>query len=128
MNISFALTTDQVRHGFATGEILKDVTRRLGWLKLRAGQRLQACRQCQGLKRGEHPEVLGTIEVVRVDRIPLWRITSEDVSREGFPGRSPEWFIEFFCGTHQPCTPQTEVTRIEFRYLTPALSPSPAAR
>ena len=29
-NISFALSTSQVCHGFASGEILKDVTRRLG--------------------------------------------------------------------------------------------------
>jgi hypothetical protein len=125
-NISFSLTTDQVRHAFATGEILKDVTRRLGWLKLEEGDRLRACRKCMGRKPGEPLDVLGVIEVVSARRERLNAITDDDVRREGFPGRSREWFIDFFCRTHkdpqtgQRATGATLVTRIEFRYVTSA--------
>jgi len=122
-NISFSLTTDQVRHGFATGEILKYVTRRLGWLKLKVGDRLRACAKCMGLKKGQKPDVLGIIEVVSVRREPLNAITADDVRREGFPDQSPEWFITFFSSTHKDpvtraqATGDTIVTRIEFRYV-----------
>lgn len=123
MNISFSLTTHQVRHGFETGEILKDVTRRLGWLKLKAGDRLQACEKCMGLKKGEPLVVLGTIEVVSVRRERLDAITDDDVVREGFFAQDAAWFIAFFCRTHKDpltkkaATGATLVTRIEFRYM-----------
>jgi hypothetical protein len=122
-NISFALTTEQVRYGFATGEILKDVTRRIGWLNLREGMKLRACVKCMGLKKGQKPEVLGTIAVVSVRREPLLVITPDEVKREGFPGKSPKWFIKLFARTHKdprtkaPARPSTVVTRIEFRYV-----------
>jgi capsid protein len=46
-NISFSMTESQFLDGS------KDVTRRLGWLTLQAGDHLMACRKCQGLKPGE---------------------------------------------------------------------------
>lgn len=44
-------------------------------------------------------------------------ITADDVAAEGFPGDSPDGFVEFFCATHKGATAETEVTRIEWRYL-----------
>ena len=122
-NISFALTTEQVRHGFAGGTIQKDVTRRLGWLKLKAGDRLRACVKCMGLKKGQKPEVLGIIEVVSVRREPLHFITADDVRREGFRDKGREWFIAMFRKSHKnprtrkPIQRRHIVTRIEFRYV-----------
>ncbi len=31
--------------------------------------------------------------------------------------RWPSEFVEMFCKTHKGCTPETEVTRIEFEYV-----------
>jgi hypothetical protein len=70
-----------------------------------------------GLRRGESPERITTVEVVSVRREPLDAVTRADVAAEGFPHRSPTWFVMFFCSTHPGCTPQTEVTRIQWRYL-----------
>ena len=113
--MSFALTTDQVR------DRTKTLTRRLGWRHLKAGDRLTAVTKAQGLKKGEHPEVLAQIEVVSVRREPLCAITAEEIVREGFGEQfadlhHPVQFIAFFCRTHQ-CEPSAEVARIEFRYL-----------
>lgn len=109
-NISFMLTTEQVR----TRQ--KTVTRRLGWQTLKRGDVLNACVKCMGLKPGEKVERLATIRVLDVQRVPLWRITNDDVEREGFPGKSAEWFIEMFT-REMKVKPSTEVTRIEFEYL-----------
>jgi hypothetical protein len=111
MNIAFSLTTSQVRSQ------TKTVTRRLGWLKLQPGKKLYAVEKSQGLKKGEHVNYLALIEVVSVRREPLHRITQADVIAEGFPDLTPAEFIPFFCQGHRGCTPETEVTRIEFRYL-----------
>ena len=108
-SLSFALTEPQ----FIDGS--KDVTRRLGWLRLKAGDRLRAVRKAMGLKKGEKAHVLGEIEVVSVRREPLSWITGEDVIREGFPAMTPIEFIAFFCKSHAGCSPATEITRIEFR-------------
>ena len=53
MNISFAITTAQVKNE------TKDVTRRTGWWRLRAGQVLQPVEKSQGLRRGEHVRQIG---------------------------------------------------------------------
>jgi hypothetical protein len=42
--------------------------------------------------------------------------TSQDVEREGFDEWEASVFVEFFC-EHMNCKPDTEVTRIEWRYL-----------
>jgi hypothetical protein len=58
------------------------------------------------------------VEVVDVRRERLSAITDDDVEREGFDIN--EWvasdFVEFLC-EHMNCMPDTQVTRIEWRYL-----------
>lgn len=110
-NISFALTAAQFRARS------KDVTRRLGWLDVRAGDRLMGCEKCMGRKPGEPLIRLGAIEVVAVRRVRLDTITAADVAREGFPEMTPAEFVAFFCASHKGCTPRSVVTRIRFRYL-----------
>lgn len=117
VNISFSLTTRQFEVR------AKDVTRRLGWNKLRSGQVLTAIEKGQGLKKGEHVNPLGRIVVKSVRRERLARMVeransygSSEVIREGFPEMSPAEFVDMFC-KHNGCSPETEVTRIEFSYL-----------
>lgn len=116
-NISFALTIRQIR------ERSKDVTRRLNWVDLKPGQRLQGCEKCQGLKPGEPLVRLAVIEVVSVRREPLRRMLDDprygrrEVRREGFGEMSRQEFVSFFCASHHKCTPDTTITRIEFRYV-----------
>lgn len=109
--MSFMLTTEQVTSR------TKDVTRRAGWKDLRPGTRLRAVRKAMGLKRGERHEVLATIEVVSVRWERLDTITQEDVIREGFPGMRPAEFVAMFCKSHKGVTPESMITRIEFRYV-----------
>lgn len=110
-NMSFALTTAQVL------EQSKDVTRRMGWLKLKVGDVFQPVKKCMGLKPGEKIEKLGPpVRVVSVRREALHWITPDDCRREGFPDMTGDDFVEMFCTTHKGCTPATEITRIEFAY------------
>ncbi len=108
-NISFFHTQEQIR------DKSKTVTRRLGWLFLKAGDILNACEKCQGLGRGGKIKRLGQIRVTGVRLELLNAITASDCKREGFPQMSPADFIEFFCDA-MGCTPETIVTRIEFEY------------
>ena len=117
-NISFALTTDQIRAG------TKIVTRRMGWLNLAPGTLLQPVRKGMGLKPGEKIERLrGPIRVTSVRRESLRRMLDEprygqlDCFYEGFPDYTPASFIDMFCRSHKGCTPDSVVTRIEFEYL-----------
>ncbi len=126
-NISFSLTTPQFRSR------TKTVTRRLGWLHLKAGDRLMGCEKCMGRKPGELLVRLGEIEVVSVLRERLLEMTRppshlpdkwsaygvEECAREGFPRMTPGEFVAFFCKSHAGCTPDTIVTRIEFKYVSP---------
>lgn len=57
---------------------------------------------------------LGLVRVISVSREPLGDITAEDVEREGFPGKSPEWFVKFYCSPGKPGL-ERMVTRIEFQ-------------
>ncbi len=122
--MSVALTEDAVRAR------RKTVTRRLGWWQdkhgrriLQPGDRLTLCRKVMGRKAGEPLVRLTDVEVVDVRREPLNAITQDDVAREGFADVSPAWFVDFFT-TSMRCTPDTEVTRIEWRYLdTPEREP-----
>lgn len=117
-NISFHLTTPQ----FIAGT--KDVTRRMGWSKLKAGDILCAIEKGQGLKLGEKVKRLGLIRVVDVREEPLRRMTDDldygfaECKREGFdqphPNAWPSAFVEFFCNSHRDCKPSTLITRIEF--------------
>lgn len=111
-NMSFALTTDQVRAR------TKTVTRRIGWTFLKPGTLLQPVVKCQGIKKGEHVEkVGGPVRVVSVRRENLGVISADDVAREGFTSMNPREFVEFFAKTHPHCTAHTTVTRIEFEYV-----------
>jgi hypothetical protein len=109
--MSCALTSEQVLAE------LKDVTRRLGWLFLKPGDILNLVNKTMGFKKGEHPVKYKTVRVLSVRPEPLSAITKDEVRREGFPDKSPQWFIKMFCRTHKGCTPDTIVTRIEWEYI-----------
>jgi hypothetical protein len=109
-HMSFFLTQSQLRVRSKT------VTRRLGWLGAKAGDVVQPVVKGQGLKAGERAQTLGgPIRFRSVRREPLSAIEQSDVPREGFLG-SAQAFIDMFC-QHNHCTPDTEVTRIEFEYI-----------
>lgn len=119
-NMSFALTTDQMIEG------TKDVTRRLGWLKLAPGEWIRPVKKCMGLKPGETVQPLrAPVKAIGVRREPLRRLIDEpdygrdECRREGFPNLTPEQFVAMFCSTHRDCTPDTTITRIEFAYEAP---------
>ena len=118
LNMSFMLTAPQYV------DCSKDVTRRLGWLKLKPGDYFCGVLKGQGLKKGEKVTRLGVSIVVSVRREPLCDIDASDVVREGFPELSVSQFIDMFCA-HNKCTPKTPVTRIEFR---PAALAEPAKK
>jgi hypothetical protein len=107
--MSFAITTEQIKAR------TKDVTRRLGWTFLKPGDVLNAVNKSMGLKKGEKPEVYCQIRAVSVHQEPLCWITEEEVAREGYPGQTPEFFIDKFCKAMK-CPPEQTVTRIEFAY------------
>lgn len=114
-NISFALTTDQIRNR------TKTVTRRKGWKVLRPGELLNACVKCMGLQPGEQIERLGLIRVVDVCCEPLSAMLSrpygdKEAALEGFPELSGEEFVTMFC-RHMGGTPEQLVNRIEFEYV-----------
>ena len=112
-NISFTLTTDQIRNR------TKTVTRRKGWKFLKPGTVVNACRKCMGLKPGEKIEKICQIRVVDVRIEPLIAIVDEGqagADREGFPLMSPLRFVDVFC-THMGGDENQEVTRIEFEYV-----------
>lgn len=101
----------------------KDVTRRMGWLKAKAGDELMAVEQAMGLGKGGKVVRLGLIRLVDVRREPLHMMTLDrrygksECRREGFPDKSPEEFISFFCRGHKGCWPNSIVTRLEFAKL-----------
>lgn len=107
-NMSFFLTTQQ----FVDGS--KDVTRRLGWWNLKAGDHFMAVVKSQGLKPGEQIQRLGECEVVSVREEPLYMISDEDCVREGFPEMSPVDFVMMFT-EHMGCLSEVNVNRIEFK-------------
>ncbi len=109
-NMSFALTTEQFNNR------TKTVTRRAGWQFLKAGDVVQGCKKCMGLKPGEKLERLGLIRIIDVRREPLDAIKKDDVIREGFPDYTVSSFVLMFC-LHMKGGPGQFVTRIEYEYL-----------
>ena len=114
-NISFALTTDQIRNK------TKTVTRRLGWKNLKRGDILNACVKCMGLKPGEKIERLGQIRVVTANRESLSLMDDTqygraDAAKEGFPQMSGREFVDMFT-SHMGGERNQLVTRIEFEYM-----------
>lgn len=110
-NISFFLTTDQVRNK------TKTVTRRNGWLNLKPGETLNACFKCQGLKKGERVNKICQIKIISISKETLRNITQDDCKREGFPELKPAEFVRMFCESHKGCTPDKVINRIEFEYI-----------
>lgn len=117
-NMSFALTTAQMRAR------TKTVTRRLGWRMLKPVDLVMACEKCQGLQPGQPLVRIHAIEIVKVSSEPLayllqdpLRVAAAEVALEGFPDMTPEDFVTFFCASHDGCTRDTWITRIEFKHL-----------
>jgi hypothetical protein len=110
-NMSFALTTDQVRRR------QKTVTRRNGWTRAKAGDVVQPVVKCQGIPKGGHVEKIGgPIRFLAVHRVVLGDITPQDVHREGFPNLTTREFIAFYKRANGGRRDQV-VTRIQFEYL-----------
>jgi hypothetical protein len=122
--MSVAMTTDAVI------ERRKTVTRRLNWWEdkngrrlLTAGDRLTLCRKVQGRKPGEPIDRLAEVEVVSRRREPLFRMLEDraygvaEVESEGFPGMSPNDFVNNYFVLAQGMSVHDVVTRIEWRYL-----------
>lgn len=112
-NISFSLTTDQIR------DRTKTVTRRIGWKHAKPGMLLMACVKCMGLKPGDQIERLCIIQVVDVRREALSKIHyegREGCAKEGFPDLQPHQFVGMF-QHNMKCSETTPITRIEFRYV-----------
>lgn len=130
-NMSFSLTTDQVRNR------TKTVTRRLGWWKNKHGKRLlhvgdvlNACVKCMGLKPGESIERICLIRVTGIRRETLLCAycpggasglfcpvhAKSEAEKEGFPNLNGTEFVQMFCD-HMGGNEHQEVTRIEFEYL-----------
>ena len=119
-NMSFALTTAQVRAG------TKTVTRRMGWLFLKPADLVCPVVKSPGLKVGEKVEVIrAPLRIISVRREALVDLLIDETygrrecALEGF-GDDPvlcrtQDFILFFCRTHA-CGPGDLVTRIEFEY------------
>lgn len=109
-NMSFAMTTDQVRAR------AKTVTRRFGWWFLKPGDVVQAVEKGMGLARGEKVRPLGLIRIVSTGEEPLNAITCADVAREGFPDMTPREFVAMLV-KHYRVDPSARVNRIEFEYV-----------
>lgn len=116
--MSFSMTTPQ----FVDGS--KDVTRRWGWSKLKAGDELVAVEKAMGLKKGEKVKKLGRIRIVSVRVERLDRMIHEpaygadELRREGFPFglKCPKAFVEKLA-TAGKKKPSDHITRIEFERL-----------
>lgn len=128
--MSFSLTTPQILSR------QKTVTRRMGWTFLKPGDLVQAVEKGMGLKKGEKVRRLAVLRVVDVRIEPLSRLLPErgrgylqprqpmemayafrELEREGFRHLTRQQFVSMFCKSHKGCTPDTEVTRIEFEYV-----------
>ena len=110
-NMSFMITKKQMYDG------TKDVTRRLGWRGLKAGDVVMAVEKGMGLKKGEKIKKIYPIQIVSVRVEPLNTISIEDVMREGFPYLSIKGFVEMFINSHKGCKHDTIINRIEFKRI-----------
>jgi hypothetical protein len=117
-NMSFSKTTEQFKED-------KDITRRLGWKKLKPGERFMGIEKGQGLKKGEKVVRLGERVCVSNIMEPVNAIIRRpyrdnnprsECEREGFPTLSPEEFVQMFCMMNK-CTPDWLIQRIEFKRI-----------
>jgi len=109
-NISFSLTIQQIKNH------TKTVTRRLGWGFLEVGDILNACEKCQGLKKDEKINKLCQIRIINIRKERLYKITQEEIVKEGFNNMTNREFIEMFMKNIK-CEFSTFVNRIEFEYI-----------
>lgn len=109
-NMSFSLTTPQMR------DRTKTVTRRIGWDKLKPGDRVRACVKCMGMKKGEKVEVIGIIEVVSNRPETLNQMQDSDCALEGFPEMTAAQFVGMF-SKNMKCDQDRQVNRIEFKHV-----------
>lgn len=133
--ISFSKTKRPIQEG------TKDITRRLGWDFLEPAVQLWPVHKCMGFQKGDGPIRLREKPIVVTDtrkellnsllsyKLPITSYHTHhpdllfyseaeawnDVEREGFPGKSPEWFVTMFCELNK-CEQDTLVNRIVFRY------------
>ena len=109
--MSVALTEQAVR------DRRKTVTRRLGWRMLKPGDHLTLCRKVMGRRKDEPLIRICEVEVVDVRRersgTSRTRTSSERVSTS-MSGRRP---IPWTLLRAREVQPDTEVTRVEWRYL-----------
>jgi len=116
-NLSFMLTGPQFL------DRSKDVTRRIGWLFAKPGDVVMGVEKSQGLGKGGKINPYGPIQFTNVRREPLRRMTDDvlygtsECMREGFPDMSPEEFVAFWCKGHRGTSPESIVTRLEYKYL-----------
>jgi hypothetical protein len=117
-NMSFALTTEQFLNR------TKTVTRRLKWKHAKAGDIVNGCRKCMGLRPGQKVEQLGQIQIVSATPERLIALIDDpeygaaEAAKEGFPGMSGVEFVAMFVSHMRPDEgAQTEVTRIEYKYI-----------
>lgn len=110
-NMSFALTTEQVRNQ------IKTVTRRQGWANLNPGTLLQPVVKGMGLKKDEKVEKIGgLIRVLSVRCEHIFQITQAEVIREGFPDMGNGEFVDMYCEANK--THWSDIChRIEFEYI-----------
>ncbi len=101
MRMAFSLTPDQIRNR------IKTETRRRRGGHVRPGDTLIA-----HVKGTEIARLL----VTGVHREELRAISPAGVQAEGFPGETPQTFIDMFC-LHMKCTPRESIYVIRFCYL-----------
>lgn len=109
-NMSFAITTDQIR------KKIKTVTRRNGWWFLKPGEVVNAVEKGMGLKKGEKIKRICQIRIISTKTEPLNAITEDDVRREGFIDWTVRDFVDMYAA-HNNCMEFDEVNRIEFEYI-----------
>ena len=110
-NKSFFLTTPQYRDGSKT------CTRHQCNRTPPVGEKFMGIVKGQGIPKDEHIEKLHVGEYVNVRWERIDAITQEDVVKEGFPDKTPEWFIAFYCKANK-CKPSDLCCRQEFKHLT----------
>ena len=112
-NMSFFYTQSQIRSG------TKTETTRAGWNFLKPGNKLMACEKCQGLGKGGKIVKIRPIEIVKVEKIfanaDFYK--ESNIIAEGFPGMTPEKFIQDILIKKCKCHYGQDLNRITFKYV-----------
>ena len=95
-----------------------------GWTFRNPGDRLTLCRTVRGRRPGEPLVRIAEVQVVSVRRERLGDITADELAREGFPGMTPEEFVDRVFVTAQRIRPDDLVTRIEWVYIDDPADPA----